>query len=91
MKHPKAREEMGTTPNGPHVTDSHQPRQPTTYSELSKHPNAIDVPPDIEVPRLPPNSPWASDPVPPEPPLGYAIDEVGPDSGDGASPKRREN
>ncbi len=31
-----------------------------------------------EYPGLPSNSPWASDPVPPEPPLGFAIDEQEP-------------
>jgi hypothetical protein len=29
----------------------------------------------IDYPRLPPDSPWASDPVPAEGPLGYSIDE----------------
>jgi hypothetical protein len=28
------------------------------------------------VPRLPASSPWASDPVPPEPPLGFSVDDL---------------
>jgi hypothetical protein len=69
--------------------DPAAPREPVTYSELAKHPNAIDVAPDLAFPPLPPTSPWHHDPVPPEPPLGYRIDDVGPDCGSGASPKPR--
>jgi hypothetical protein len=33
----------------------------------------VDVP---EYPAQPKNSPWASDPVPAEPPLGFSVDEM---------------
>jgi hypothetical protein len=32
----------------------------------------------VHVPRLPENSPWAGDPVPPEEPLGYSINDLAP-------------
>src|SRR5262249_10946443 len=39
------------------------------------------------VPRQPPHSPWARDPVPDEPPLGYAIDAVGEALGGSSRPE----
>jgi hypothetical protein len=73
-------------------TGSPSSRPPTTYSELSRHPNAINVPPDLTVPPLASNSPWHHDPVPPEPPSDVGAlcgNTVGVALG-GASPSKRE-
>jgi hypothetical protein len=32
----------------------------------------------VSYPQQPENSPWRSDPCPPEPPLGYSVDELEP-------------
>jgi hypothetical protein len=32
----------------------------------------------IAYPRLPEDSPWSSNPLPPEPPLGYSVDDLEP-------------
>jgi hypothetical protein len=71
---------------------SHVAREPTTYSALAKHPNAINVPPDLTVPPLPPTSPWHHDPVPKEEPsdVGSLCGEVLGVALGGASPSKRE-
>jgi hypothetical protein len=56
-------------------------RPPTTYHQLSQRPQAEDLPKSdvspLHYPAQPASSPWSSDPVPAEPPLGYAIDDIG--------------
>ncbi len=38
--------------------------------------NVVGNAPVPEYPRLPANSPWAADPVPPEPPLGEDVNAL---------------
>jgi hypothetical protein len=56
--------------------DSKLPDEPTTFYERGKRPNDLGEKPTNEIPKLPSNSPWASDPVPPEPPLGHDNNET---------------
>jgi hypothetical protein len=62
---------------------------PTTYSQLAnvdqelggrfaKESRVSGAEPNVRYPRLPSSSPWASDPVPPEEPLGFEIDAMEP-------------
>jgi hypothetical protein len=51
-------------------------RAPTTYHELGQRQQPDQADPTGEVPRLPANSPWGADNVPPEEPLGYSIEQV---------------
>jgi hypothetical protein len=45
-------------------------RAPTTYYEIAKRRQPDQSEPSTEIPRLPANSPWSGDEVPPEPPVG---------------------
>jgi hypothetical protein len=47
-----------------------KPTKPTSYFELSRWHQPDQAPPATEVPAQPATSPWACDPVPPEPPVG---------------------
>jgi hypothetical protein len=64
-------------------------REPTTFHQLASvdvelggrfaRPDYITgTEPASRYPHLPASSPWASDPVPPEEPLGFAIDAMDP-------------
>jgi hypothetical protein len=37
---------------------------------------AASAPTTTSIPRQPEGSPWAADPVPPEPPLGFSVDDL---------------
>ena len=75
-------------PPSPRIVARPGDREPTTYHQLADRPDDFDQRVTNAIPRIT-SGPWAADPVTPEPPLGYRIDDVGPDSGGGASPKRR--
>ena len=50
-----------------------KPARPISYHELSKWRAPDDqAEPETEIPKLPAGSPWSSDPVPPEGPVGQA-------------------
>jgi hypothetical protein len=51
-------------------------RPPVTYFELSQRQQPDQAPPSTEIRPLPSSSPWARDPVPPEAPLGYSVEQV---------------
>jgi hypothetical protein len=40
--------------------------------------NVTGSAPSQQIPKQPENSPWASDPLGPEPPLGFSVDEMNP-------------
>lgn len=65
--------------------------EPTTFHQLAGVDQALEgggrfakvkyvtgSEPASQYPRLPASSPWASDPIPPEEPLGFAIDAMEP-------------
>jgi hypothetical protein len=98
-----AKQQSGRAPDHPPEPPSPRPatgtyssagpfheREPTTYSQLADRENDVGERPSQAVPRIA-SGPWSDGHlVPPEPPLGYSIDDVGPDSGGGASPKPRD-
>jgi hypothetical protein len=65
---------------------SQRPPAPDTYFARAQRQQPDQAEPSLTIPALPPSSPWHHDPVGKEPPLGFAIDEVGEALG-GASPK----
>ena len=62
-------------------------REPVSYFEMERRRRQLDEPAENvpgDIPKLPPSSPWAADPVGPEPPIdrredgdivGYPIDQ----------------
>jgi hypothetical protein len=53
-----------------------RPSDAQTFHERGNRPTDLGEKPTNEIPKLPSNSPWARDPVPPEPPLGHDINQV---------------
>src|SRR5262245_38075957 len=45
---------------------------------FARQANVTGATPATQYPQLPASSPWASDPLPPEPPLGFSVEEMDP-------------